>query len=989
MKVLVLGPIAVTTSSGDDVALPGAKLRGLLALLALDAGRTLSPERIVDALWGESATGLNALQVTVSKLRRALADAGEPDRVVTAGGGYSLRLDRADVDALQFELLTDLARDRADDPATAADALATALELWRGAPLAGAEDTDAVVAMRARLVELRRVAEEDAVEASLALGRHRFVVGDLESLVAAEPLRERRWEQLVRALYGSGRQADALRAFGRARSVLIEQVGVEPGPELRRLEVAVLAHDALALGAPSTERNDAPIGDGFRRRGNLRYPVAACIGRGVELVELQSLVAGNRLVTLTGPGGVGKTRLAMEVAVGIRDEVVDGVWWVELAPARTDADVVAAVQRSLGMDAAGSGGAAGALDSIVSVMQGQDAVLVLDNCEHVLDPVASVVTDLLGRCERLRVVATSREGLGVIAEALYVVGPLAPDDAVALFEARQSARGDAAARSGETIAKICERLDNLPLAIELAAARTRHLRVREILDRLSDRLEVLGDGTRTSPPHQRSLIEVARWSYDLLDDSERIVFERLSVFADGATVDAARHVCATATVRANEVERLLERLVDKSLVVGDASGAQRRFRLLQTLADYATERLADRGERADAMRAHALWVRDLASTVRFLATVDGEQVSIVQAEDTAVRDAIAWALDADPLLALEICSNLAAFWFGTMRVSTGWELLAAALDAAGPRDAALRASALTWAHVFATMMQDAERAEQLIAEALAIEQRSGDPVALGCVFFARALACGYRSSGDAAQWVTDARAQFDLAGTAIGLGHVSFADGALRLTRGEFDGAATGLRDAVDIFDREGDHLGSILAVSRLGELAYRLGDIELFDEMHRRLLDLGRASDSDGVVTGATARLAHAALLLDDLDAAQRLARTALSTISGSFMPIVNGYAFRSAGLVNLRSGHVEEGRTHLLAAVEAFEQGTGSIGLGQAALCWIDLSDSYRDAGDTDAALAAATSGERLAELANDPWVLDRVATHRASLGATTAVD
>lgn len=982
VQVRVLGAVELLRDSGEVVSIPGSNMRGLIALLALDAGHAVSPERIVNSLWAERvADGTNVMHVTVSKLRRLLAGVSEPDCIVTGPGGYLLRIAADDVDALRFEALISRARQASDAPALVADVLGEAVAMWRGPPLGGVPDTDAMNAARSRLEELQRGAVEDLVDAQLARGDHRRLVAEVEAHVAAEPLRERRWAQLIRALYGSGRQAEALRAFGRARDRLIDEIGVEPGPELRRLEAAVLAHDASVLGAPGPSVGEAAIGDDFRRSGNIRYPISSCVGRADDVAALPPLLGRHRLVTLTGPGGVGKTRLAQEASIGMKDNVPDGVWWVELASARSESDAVAAVQRALRMDS-GSSDAAAALSAVTTVLSNREAVLVLDNCEHLLGAIASTVEELLGRCGNVRILATSREGFGIPAEVIYPVGPLAPADAIELFEARLTGQIEVTATAADEIEEICERLDRLPLALELAAARTRHLRLADILARLTDRFDLLRDGSRTAPEHQQNLRAVAAWSYGLLDDAERTVFERLSVFADGATLSAARHVCAAHGVIPEDVERVIERLIDKSLVVADRAGPQTRFRMLQTLGDYARECLDTNADRENALRAHAAWVRALAASVRFGSRVTGETVAAIQDEDVAIQDAIRWTLVADPVLGLEICDDLAPFWFGTMRVSVGWELLSAALDAAGRTDLLRRSSALSYALLFATMVQDLETAERLTAEAFEYEEALGDPARLGRLSFAAALAASYRHIDDVDVLVDQARQHFITAKMPIGLAHVSFANGAHRLMAGEFDGAAAQLLDAIAAFRGEGDHLGLILAVSRMGELAWRLDDMPQFARMHADLLELGRASRSMGVVTGATARLAVARLVEGDLDEAQALARAALATSGESFMPIVNGYAFRAAGLVNLRSGHVAEGRAQLNAAIEAFESGTGSVGVGQAALCWIDLSRSHAEGGEPEPASAAARRAVDLGSAAGDPWVLDQA---RANLPVT----
>ena len=261
---------------------------------------------------------------------------------------------------------------------------------------------------------------------------------------------------------------------------------------------------------------DVPIGDAFRRTGNLRHPVTPCIGREHDLSVIASLLAQHRMVTLTGPGGVGKTRLAQELSVGMQDRVADGVWWVDLANAASESDAIGALQRSLRMESGGAD-ARSSLAALTAVLANRDALLVLDNCEHLLDAIAPMVDELLERCGGVRILATSREGFGIPAEAMYRVGPLSTSAAVALFEARLTGAVEDSASSADAIEQICERLDWLPLALELAAARTRHLPLTEILERLSNRFELLRDGSRTAPVHQRNLRAVAGWSYELLD----------------------------------------------------------------------------------------------------------------------------------------------------------------------------------------------------------------------------------------------------------------------------------------------------------------------------------------------------------------------------------------------------------------------------------------------------------------------------------------
>jgi hypothetical protein len=289
--------------------------------------------------------------------------------------------------------------------------------------------------------------------------------------------------------------------------------------------------------------------------------------------------------------------------------------------------------------------------------------------------------------------------------------------------------------------------------------------------------------------------------------------------------------------------------------------------------------------------------------------------------------------------------------------------------------------------VFATMVQDEATASRFTEEALAFERRLDDPDRLGRLCFCLALSAGYRSDADASDWVDEARRHLGAAGNTVGLGHVGFADGAVRLVGGDLDSAAASLLDAIAVFRREHDHLGLILAVSRLGELAWRQANLDLFAEMHAELLALGRASRSPGVVTGATARLGLARLLQGEVEEAQEMARAALASTGESFMPVINGYAFRTAGLVDLHAGHLTEGRRLLGAAIEAFEQGAGTVGVGQAAMCWVDLSRSHLESGDGEQAHRAAETAVSLAEAAGDPWVCQQAEAQLAQIATADA--
>ena len=393
MEVRLLGPLEVT-AGGGEVAIPGERLRALVVLLALDAGRVVSVDHLLDALYGEDLPQRagNALQQAVSKVRKRLADAGEPDLLVTRPPGYVLEIEPEQVDALRVERMVADARAAmaSGDPATASRTFAEALALWRGEALADLALGDGVLPLKARWDELRLTAVEDRVDAELALGNHAAQVAELEALVAAEPLRERRWGQLMLALYRSGRQADALRAFRQAHETLVDELGIEPGPDLRHLEGRILAQDA-DLDAPTAPAPTAPTP--AKGRGNLRRPLGPCLGRDAELARLEALVAEHRLVTVVATGGAGKTRIALELGHRLT-AAGDAVWWIDLAPVTDPTGVVDVLRQAVGLSAGND------LDELAVALEDAAALLVLDNCEQVVESLAPVVDELLGRCPR-------------------------------------------------------------------------------------------------------------------------------------------------------------------------------------------------------------------------------------------------------------------------------------------------------------------------------------------------------------------------------------------------------------------------------------------------------------------------------------------------------------------------------------------------------------------------------------------------------------
>jgi predicted ATPase/DNA-binding SARP family transcriptional activator len=590
VQIGLLGPFEVRTDDGVLADVPGARLRGLLVALALDAGRVVPKATLIDWIWGDDppADAANALQRLASRLRKALPDGS----VEGLTDGYRLAVEPEAVDAVRFARLIGQAHDAED-----LRRLREALALWRGAAMqdVGGQQSATFDAAVTRLEGLRLTAMEDRFDAEISLGNAAELVTELTDVVAAHPVRERLVAALMRALVATGRDAEALLVYERTRETLADALGVDPSPELSELHVALLRGE---LGRRQENR-----------KTNLRVELTSYVGKDADVAAVRELVTEHRLTTLIGPGGSGKTRLATETARTLLDDLPDGVWLVELAALGADGDVAQATLAALRLRDALLGEApdAESTDRVVAALRERAMLLILDNCEHVIESAATFAHRVLGECQRLRILATSREPLGITGEALWPVAPLVlpADDAdpgkiesapaVRLLQDRAGAvRKNLAtdAHTLATMARVCRALDGMPLAIELAAARLRTMSLDQLADRLDDRFRLLTGGSRTALPRHRTLRAVIDWSWELLTDPERTVLRRLSVFAGGARLDAAEQVCAGDGVETGQVLDLLTALTEKSLVVTEGEGAP-RYRMLGTIKEYAQQRLAE------------------------------------------------------------------------------------------------------------------------------------------------------------------------------------------------------------------------------------------------------------------------------------------------------------------------------------------------------------------------------------------------------------
>ncbi|MGW0582521.1 BTAD domain-containing putative transcriptional regulator, partial [Streptomyces sp. NPDC002920] len=707
MRYRILGVTQTADGQGTPIPVPGARLRALLTALALRPGHLTSPETLIDDVWPDSPPqdAPAALQALIGRLRRTLGK----DTVTSAPGGYRLAATEDDVDLYVFERLVReaTARRRAGDAASAARTLDDALALWRGPALADLPDRTPA----ARAEALHLDATRARAEADLILGRAHDAVPRLRELAAEHPYDETLYVLLIRALRDTGRDADALAVYETARRTLAEALGTDPGPDLRALHTELLnrPEQPRTSGAPVPAATPGTPPRHPDRSGNIRPRLTSFVGREPELDAIRSEVHRARLVTLTGPGGSGKTRLAEEAAAGHPQ-----AWLVELARLDRPEAVPGAVVSALGLretvlmatDMATPQDDPVAL--LVEYCAPRSQLLILDNCEHVIGEAAALAETLLTHCPGLTILATSREPLGIPGESVRPVEPLLPDQAHRLFRERAAAvRPDAASallgRDEEAVAEICRRLDGLPLAIELAAARLRLLSPRQIADRLDDRFRLLTSGSRTALPRQQTLRAVVDWSWDLLDEAERTALRELSVFAGGWDLEAAEAVCT------GPVADLMGALVDKSLVVaaqdepeshgecahgdgphrdgpdgygthgnglhGDAThhhathhhathhhathhhathgdgihGGHMRYRMLETIHEYAAERAAELPHAREATeRRHRAWVRALVERADPLLR-SAEQlpwISRLETELDNIRAALARALTA-------------------------------------------------------------------------------------------------------------------------------------------------------------------------------------------------------------------------------------------------------------------------------------------------------------------------------------------------------
>jgi predicted ATPase/DNA-binding SARP family transcriptional activator len=888
----ILGTTRVWRADGHEVILGGAALRRLLALLLVRAGEATTVDSLVEELYGERRVldAGHALQAQISRLRRTLAEV----TIDSLPSGYRLLTSGHQIDAVEFEQLSDEGRRALDagEPHRAAELLRAGIALWRGAALADVADAHSAQGLIMRLEERRLACLEDRIEAELRLGEHRSVVVELRELVTRHPLRERPHGLLMRALVGSGETAEALATFAAFRQRLVEELGTEPSAELAAVHLSVLRPQSP--GIPAT--------------------LTSFVGRARDVAAVTKLLADTRLVTLCGPGGVGKTRLAAEV-VARRDDVC----FVRLASLHHPRELPSAMLTALGLRDSGPNAPpadAGQMTRLQAALSGRSTVLVLDNCEHLVDGVAELAEQLLTSCPGVRLLATSREPLRAAGEHLWPVNVLDETAATRLFADRATAvRPDFAMdpAAAEAVAEICRRLDGLPLAIELAAARLRTMDMASLGQGLADRFAVLSRGNRTAEPRHQTLRAAVAWSWDLLSDAEQAALRRLSVFAGGADVAAATHVCAVA-----DLPNVLDSLVDKSLL----SLAAGRYSMLETIAAYADERLAEAGESETTRRSHAGYFLSLAQAADpWLRTI--EQLAwlrVLSNEHENLLAALRWSVDAGEVeLSLRLVAASATyFWMRGARGIAAEHAAAALGQLADAPPAGLENEYVLC--VLAAARSPGLPAQRHIAAALKVATAPSRPPHPVTTFFWSALA----PEGDAGSFLSlvqracSSADAWEVASAHLMLGYPLLVLPDIAAAEREFEQALEGFRSL-------GERWGQAMALGSMAGTASMRGEharaITLADHALELVDELGATEERcDLSCDRGDYRLRHAvatdtdpSIARADYEEAARLARAA-------GLPAYEAMASRGLGDIAYRLGD-------LAVARERYEQALTNV--------------------------------------------------------------
>ena len=966
MEFRLLGPLAVLDDHGNDVPVLGLRLRRLLAVLLINPGAAVSVDRLAAAMWEDAppANAANALQAQVSKLRKLLtADRGhgQPTTITASTSGYRIDIHPEQVDIVRFERLVAAARTstsegRVDD---AAAEFAAALSLWRGEALADFVYDDFALAARTNLDQTRLAAVEERIEAELACSRHGELVAELETLLIQHPFRERMWGQLMVALYRSSRQAEALHAFQRARETLLDELGIGPGAELIDLERRILDQDPALLVvavAATPETEAAPT----TRRPGIVVPLGECIGRDADIAMVMQLVVRRRLITLTGPGGVGKTRLALEVASRPTEQWPDGGAVVDLAAVTGERGIEDALERACRtLSTSGGPGTSNSITGYaIDTLRQLRALLVFDNCEHVLEPAADAISELLGACPQLQIIATSREPLGISGEAVHTVRPLDPDHAANLFTARAQ---DASSTfvpddsSRHDIDRICRDLDCLPLAIELAAARMRAFTVTQLVRRLRDLTSTGAPAARGRARRHQTLMATVAWSHNLLFEDERRLLARLSVFAGSFTVNATEIACSDDQLPAEIIPDVLGRLVDKSLVMrlnAEAGDGVDRYRLLWSIAEFAAQKLAESGETTRWRNAHLRWcnARSLAAKDELRGARQRDALRELPLDEPDLRRGVEWSLESGaPLLGLSVMANLGAYAWMSLRLHSFTDTVIALIEATPDLVDPGAVQALAWAGMFE---QARDTGVEMGLHAVDLASRTGDPrtIALASLLVATPRLTPIESPRfDIDVMLANASTALESADDEWLTWLVRAGQGVRLLGTGRFGDANTTLGEVAAGMSAIGDEHASSLVAMRQTEAAELCGDLATATLIASRLLETRSALPKTATLA-LQCRQAWFELRAGNLDRAHELTITAPQPTATSPAAIRALSAF-ALGATERRRGYHTAAVDHLRQAEQIWE----SAGMRRDTVGpHSELGRTFCDIGQLDDALA-----------------------------------
>jgi predicted ATPase/DNA-binding SARP family transcriptional activator len=948
LDVLILGHLDVIRD-GESVRLGGHRQRAILARLLVEPGRVVSRDRLIDDVWEgrPPPTAAKTLHKYVSELRRALEPTGEARAhgvVRTVRQDYVVDLDVDQLDAWRFErAVAQAARAReAGDHRRTVELLRPALATWRGEVLADFADSMFTVPERVRLDELRMAALEQLFDSELALGHHGEITFELRDQLEAHPLRERLWALYMTALAESGRVADALRAFQRFRWQLGEELGLEPSAALSELEACIIRGE---LPVAFTHRVSTRVGPA----GNLPTPLTSFVGRESLQREIAEALARRRLVTLTGPGGSGKTRVAIEVAHQLRGRFSGGAWLVDLSSVRDPAGVPGAVADVLGIPAQPGRTYTDVVGDALALRG--PTLMVLDNCEHLACSCADLLGTLLVRCTELQVLATSRRALGVAGGQVTPVLPLDIDtEAVALFcDRAQLARADVAASPADPgVVDLCRQLDGLPLAIELVASAVQALQPAELLAERMGRILRIESLAPTLDRH-RSLRATIEWSLDLVSPEARALFRRLSAFAGSFTLDAAEGLCAGADLDRKDVFPLLNELLSNSLIRRDPRSDSMRsgFSMLETLRAFAREQLDQAGEVDATMRRHLEVMTALAESSS--SNVLGPDELVWRRRlDLArhdIRIAIQFACERDPLGGFRLALALWPYWLVWGHFDEGLDQLRALLEAAPRVDPRLRSWVLVAAADLGADAGEARLATVWAEEALAAFRRDGLAVGEACAL--RALANAQFNRGDvdeAARLLGVAADRLDGSEDPIVSIHIAYLHGFVETRRGEYEAAEATFWSSLHACRQMGSRLAEARALWILGTVAQCRGDLTAARELCEQSVDRLIHLDDNLSLARVQAILGDIVRLQGDDGRARRLYESAVTGLRSVGDQRGVASALTGMGTIALRFGDVASAGDLFLECLGIRERLGDDAGLAE---CYEGLAAAHRAGG------------------------------------------